>query len=233
MATRSMRKPIKILIIATILVASLIYIVLNFKSTGEKRREFVADFQKEYVIKPNPSVLENRKNNFFIELATAAEERTAFSVTYDPSYVTLDYPGGDVPPDRGVCTDVIIRSYRKLGIDLQVKVHEDMKNNFNSYPKIWNLKKPDLNIDHRRVPNLMVFFKRHGTVLPKSRNPDDYAPGDIVTWNLSGGVTHIGIVSTKKDSSNKRYKVVHNIGAGPKLEDALFKWEITGHFRYN
>lgn len=226
-----MKKIRVILIITAILTVLSIFLIINIDLPVEKRRKFVSDFRNEYISEPAPSLSENQ-NNFFVELAKAAEQRTTFSVTYDPSYVELDYPGGDVPPDKGVCTDVIIRSYRKLGIDLQVKVHEDMKNNFDVYPKIWGLKQPNPNIDHRRVPNLMVFFKRHGTVLPKSENPDDYAPGDIVTWNLFAGTTHIGIVSTMKENSNKRYKVVHNIGSGPELEDVLFNWEITGHFRY-
>jgi uncharacterized protein len=166
-------------------------------------------------------------------LSNAALELTSQQVFYDPSYFSIPYPNGDVPGDRGVCTDVIIRAYRKVGIDLQKKVHEDMKANFNLYPKNWGLKKPDTNIDHRRVPNLMVFFARHGESIPVTTRSGDYKPGDVVTWDLTNGVTHIGIVVDKKSTvDNSRYLIVHNIGAGQELEDFLFKYTITGHFRY-
>jgi uncharacterized protein YijF (DUF1287 family) len=129
------------------------------------------------------------------ELADAAQKIIDHSIIYDPSYVRIKYPMGDVPADRGVCTDVIIRAYRQLGIDLQQLVHEDMVANFDKYPQSWGLSKPDSNIDHRRVPNLMTFFKRHGEVLPITKNPKDYKPGDIVCWNLGAGILHIGIVA--------------------------------------
>jgi uncharacterized protein YijF (DUF1287 family) len=169
---------------------------------------------------------------FFEQLSQKAAELTNDRVTYDPSYFSISYPNGDVPADRGVCTDVVIRAYRKLGIDLQKEVHEDMRSNFSVYPKNWGLSKPDRNIDHRRVPNLMVFFKRFGEELPKSNNGLDYKPGDIVCWNLSGGITHIGIVSNRKVLGTDRYYVVHNIGAGQVFEDMLFKFKIIGHYRY-
>jgi uncharacterized protein len=166
-------------------------------------------------------------------LSNAALELTNQQVVYDPSYFSIAYPNGDVPSDRGVCTDVIVRAYRKVGIDLQQKVHEDMKANFNLYPKSWGLKKTDTNIDHRRVPNLMVFFARHGKSIPVSVRSSDYIPGDIVTWDLTNGVTHIGIVIDKKSPvDNGRYMIVHNIGAGQEIEDFLFKYKITGHYRY-
>jgi len=172
----------------------------------------------------------------YIELAKAAIERTKQDVRYDPAYTKIPYPMGDVPSDRGVCTDVVIRSYRALGIDLQELVHWDMKSHFNKYPKLWQLKRTDTNIDHRRVPNLQAFFKRHGTFLKVTTKPEDYKPGDIVTWNLrgaQGNLPHIGIVTTVKSSSDaKRYLIAHNIGAGPELEDVLFKFQITGHYRY-
>ena len=223
----------KILAIIIILAIVSIYFTFNANSTKEKRKKFVDAFQTEYTLKSSESSLDNGSKDFFTHLAKAAEERTYNFVIYDPSYIKLDYPGGDVPLNKGVCTDVIIRSYRKLGIDLQVKVHEDMKSNFNAYPKIWGLTNPDPNIDHRRVPNLMTFFKRHGTVLPITNNFESYKPGDVITWDLGQGITHIGIVSTKRRTDGKQYKIVHNIGAGPKLEDVLFNWKITGHFRYN
>lgn len=168
-----------------------------------------------------------------LSLSDAALELTEQHVIYDPTYFAIDYPNGDVPSDRGVCTDVVIRAYRKLGIDLQKEVHEDMKQNFNLYPKNWGLKTTDKNIDHRRVPNLMKFFERKGQVKPKSNNPDDYLPGDIVCWSLSGGMTHIGIVINQKSRDGQRYLIVHNIGGGQVIEDCLFSFHIIGHYSYS
>ena len=172
------------------------------------------------------------QQSFAWRLSGAALELTKDWVIYDPSYFKIPYPDGDVPAHKGVCTDVVIRAYRKLGIDLQKEVHEDMKANFSLYPKNWGLKTTDTNIDHRRVPNLMKFFSRKGTVKSKSTNPADYIPGDIVTWDLGKGVGHIGIVVNKKSRDGKRYLIVHNIGWGQKLEDCLFDWTITGHYSY-
>jgi uncharacterized protein YijF (DUF1287 family) len=166
------------------------------------------------------------------KLSDAALELTQQRVVYDPSYFTIPYPNGDVPEGKGVCTDVVIRAYRKLGIDLQQKVHEDIKANFSRYPNKWGLHKPDKNIDHRRVPNLQTFFTRHGKSLPITSEDKDYQPGDIVTWDLGGGVTHIGIVVNKKAADGKRNLVVHNIGNGQELSDCLFTFKITGHYQY-
>jgi len=168
---------------------------------------------------------------FFKKLSAAAIERTHHSVRYVSDYVRIPYPGGDVPKDTGVCTDEIIRAYRALGIDLQKEVHEDMVRNFDAYPHKWQ-RQPDSNIDHRRVPNLMVFFTRNGRRLPLSQLSNDYSPGDIVAWDLGGGVTHIGIVVDQRGSSG-RYMVVHNIGRGPQMEDVLFDWKVIGHYRYD
>ena len=167
-------------------------------------------------------------------LVAAALERTTHSVRYDGSYLAISYPGGDVPADLGVCTDVVIRAYRKLGIDLQQLVHEDMAENFDLYPsrQIWGLSKPDPNIDHRRVPNLQVFLERHGTELPTTGNPGSYRAGDVVTWVLPGNLPHIGIVTDRVSASSGNPMVVHNIGAGPKLEDRLFDFPLTGHYRF-
>ncbi len=172
------------------------------------------------------------QTNFYEKLADSALVLTKQKVIYDPAYRVIDYPNGDVPADKGVCTDVIIRAYRKLGIDLQKEVHEDMKTNFYKYPKNWGLSQPDKNIDHRRVPNLMAFFTRHGIVKKITDNPNNYQPGDIVCWNLDGGRTHIGIVSQKKSTDGQRNLIVHNIGGGQVLEDCLFSNKIIGHFRY-
>lgn len=175
----------------------------------------------------------NAQNKFQKQLADSAFTLTKNKVIYDPSYFRIDYPNGDVPKTKGVCTDVVIRAYRKLGIDLQKEVHEDMRSNFSKYPQNWGLKGPDKNIDHRRVPNLMVFFQRKGAELPISKIASDYLPGDIVCWNLGGAVTHIGIVSSFKSADQKRYKIIHNIGAGQVLEDCLFSYRIIGHYRYS
>jgi len=171
---------------------------------------------------------------FLEKLSAAAIERTHHAVRYDPQYVRIPYPGGDVPAGTGVCSDEVIRAYRALGIDLQKEVHEDIVANFSAYPnqRRWLLAHPDSNIDHRRVPNLMVFFSRKGSSLPTTTRAEDYQPGELVTWDLGGGVPHIGIVVDRKSAASGRYMVVHNIGAGPKMEDVLFSWKITGHYRY-
>jgi uncharacterized protein YijF (DUF1287 family) len=169
---------------------------------------------------------------FSLRLVEAARERTFHRVTYDGSYLRIDYPGGDVPANIGVCTDVVIRSYRKVGIDLQRMVHEDMRANFGLYPDKWGMKKPDTNIDHRRVPNLRTFFTRYGNKLSVTKNPDDYLPGDLVTWMVAGNLPHIGIVTDTRTLFGRRPLIVHNIGRGPVLEDILFEYPITGHYRY-
>lgn len=172
------------------------------------------------------------QNSFRQRLSDAALELTEQEVSYDPAYFTIDYPNGDIPADKGVCTDVIIRTYRKLEIDLQKEVHEDMAGNFQDYPHIWGLTKPNKNIDHRRVPNLMTYFSRHGRVKTISTDAKDYLPGDIVCWNLGGGITHIGIVVNKKSDDGERFLIVHNIGGGQVLEDCLFDFEVIGHYYF-
>ena len=167
-----------------------------------------------------------------LKLSNASISLTKDRVVYDPKYVPIAYPNGDVPAGTGVCTDVVIRAYRKLGIDLQKEVHEDMKANFRLYPKNWGMKTTDKNIDHRRVPNLMVFFGRKGTKKPMTKNATDYVPGDIVCWDLNGKQTHIGLVVNRKSGDGKRYLIVHNVGAGQVLEDCLFAWKIIGHYTY-
>lgn len=168
------------------------------------------------------------------KLVAAAVERTRHRVSYDGSYRRIAYPGGDVPDNIGVCTDVVIRAYRAgLGIDLQREVHEDMKKAFVKYPKIWGLSRPDTNIDHRRVPNLETFLARHGQALPVTDNPDDYKPGDLVTWRLNGsGLPHIGVVTDRRALFSGNPLIAHNIGWGPKLDDMLFDYPINGHYRY-
>lgn len=172
-------------------------------------------------------------SSFESKFIAAANEQTAQNIRYDGSYFSIPYPNGDIPPHLGVCTDVVIRAYRALGIDLQKLVHEDIAANFNVYPsnRIWGLTRPDTNIDHRRVPNLQTFFSRHGQTPPISKVPADYRPGDIVTWMLPGNLPHIGIVMDEV-SPRGIPLIVHNIGRGPKKEDVLFAYDITGHYRY-
>lgn len=168
---------------------------------------------------------------FTTKLAGAALDRTKQTVRYEPAYVRLDYPNGDVPADTGVCTDEVIRSYRTLGFDLQKLVHEDMKRNFSAYPKNWGLSKPDPNIDHRRVPNLKTFFKRKGSSLPVTDKPEDYLPGDLITCTVPPHLPHIAIVVPAPDGGSRPW-IVHNIGNGPQLEDRLFEFPLTGHYRW-
>ncbi len=165
-------------------------------------------------------------------LAAAAFEQVGVTLHYDPAYATLAYPGGDVPLERGVCCDVVIRALRKHGVDLQKLVHEDMAANFSKYPKTWGLKRTDKNIDHRRVPNLMRFFQRKGKTLPVTDNDADFLTGDLVTWMLPGNLPHIGIVAAEKAEGTERPLIIHNVGRGAQREDALRAWKITGHYRW-
>ncbi|HSV33407.1 MAG TPA: DUF1287 domain-containing protein [Pyrinomonadaceae bacterium] len=161
-----------------------------------------------------------------------AIEQVGKTTGYDPSYQKINYPNGDVPIETGVCSDVIVRAFRKAGIDLQKDVHEDMKKNFSTYPVRWGLSGPDTNIDHRRVPNLMTYFTRQGKSLSTGGSSDNFLPGDIVTWDLGGGTDHIGMITNVWYKPSQRYLIVHNIGGGTRMEDALFAWKITGHYRY-
>jgi uncharacterized protein YijF (DUF1287 family) len=172
-------------------------------------------------------------DDFGARLSEAALERTRHEVAYDGSYRRISYPEGDVPDAVGVCTDLVIRAYRKLGIDLQKDVHEEMKAHFETFPARWGLSGPDPNIDHRRVPNLQTLFSRKGVVLGVTDDPKDYAAGDLVTWMVDENLPHIGIVVDRRSRDGKRPLIVHNIGRGPVLEDMLFEYPITGHYRYH
>jgi len=166
-------------------------------------------------------------------LIESARKQTRITTGYTQKYYVIPYPGGDVPEETGACTDVVIRAFRNAGIDLQKEVHEDMSRSFASYPRKWDLTRPDTNIDHRRVPNLMTFFERKGRSLPVSSNPEDYLPGDVVTWDLDdNGTTHIGLVSDVKNGETGAPLIFHNIGGGARLEDRLFDWTITGRYRW-
>lgn len=173
-------------------------------------------------------------SEFNEDIVSSLIERTTHKVTYDGSYISIAYPNGDVPQNVGVCTDVVIRAYRKIGTDLQKLVHEDMSSNFLFYPskRIWGLNSTDRNIDHRRVPNLQTFLKRHGITLKISINKTDYAVGDIITWILPGNLPHIGMVIDQVNSKTGNPMIVHNIGQGPKINDMIFDYKITGHYRF-
>jgi uncharacterized protein YijF (DUF1287 family) len=164
-----------------------------------------------------------------LDLARGAEAQVGVTLVYDPAYVRLRYPGGDVPPERGVCADVVVRAFRRIGIDLQARVHDDMASHFAAYPHLWSLRQPDSNIDHRRVPNLMTYFERQGKTLPVSA---PYQPGDVVAWRLPNGLYHIGVVAQRRAPDGKHHLVVHNIGQGARTEDVLYAFEIIGHYRW-
>ena len=166
------------------------------------------------------------------QMLAGAIAQAGVTTSYDPSYVALAYPGGDVPEQTGVCSDVVVRAFRKAGIDLQKEIHEDMKAARSDYPTRWGTTSLDANIDHRRVLNLMAYFRRQGKSLPVSYSATDYQPGDIVAWDLTSGIDHIGIVTNMLSDSGDRYLIVHNIGAGTRVEDVLFDWTIKGHYRF-
>lgn len=180
------------------------------------------------VVVPTP-----RPNTPRNKVVAAGLEQTTYTISYDPAYVKLDYPNGDVPRESGVCADVIVRAFRAAGVDLQQALHEDMRAHFSAYPRKWGHRTPDRNIDHRRVANLMVFFERRGATQRASTETRDYQPGDVVAWDLGGGLLHIGLVSDAyAEADPSRPLVVHNINSGAHLEDVLFGWKIVGHYRY-
>lgn len=193
-------------------------ILLTFFTCGQKSAD---------AIEPKPVTFQDK-------LSAAAIAVIDPTIQYDPTYFSIPYPNGDVPKNKGVCTDVVIRAYRKLDIDLQKEVHEDMTKNFSLYPNIkkWGLHKTDTNIDHRRVPNLEVFFGRKGKSLPITQEASDYKTGEIVTWMIGNKFPHIGIITNKKSPDGERLMIVHNVGNGQVLEDCLFDWKIVGHFSY-
>lgn len=211
-------------------------LLLTFSFACQK--DFPTIAQKEIATFGKPTSVEkpklaNIKSPEIRKILASANEQAKTTTEYTQKYFVIAYPNGDVPKETGACTDVVIRSFRAAGIDLQKEVHEDMRGNFSKYPTKWGLSKPDTNIDHRRVPNLQTFFTRKEKSLEISDKGEDYKPGDVVSWDLDGkGMTHIGIVSNTWNEKEKRYSIIHNIGGGTKLEDRLFDWEITGHYRY-
>ena len=205
--------------------------LLSFTSCN--KQETLSDSTILISEKQEISSIEN-PNSFAEKLSNAAIQIIDKDVVYTPDYVKLKYPNGDVPAKTGVCTYVIIRAYRKLNIDLQKEVHEDMVANFTKYPNLqkWGLKTTDKNIDHRRVPNLEVFFGRKGKTLLITQNANDYKTGEIVTWMINDKLPHIGIITHLKSKDGKRNLIVHNVGNGQVLEDCLLSYTIVGHFQY-
>jgi uncharacterized protein YijF (DUF1287 family) len=205
--------------------------ILSFTSC--KKQETFSDKTVLISKKQEISPIEN-PNSFAEKLSNAAISIIDKEVVYTPDYISIKYPNGDVPAKTGVCTDVIIRAYRKLNIDLQKEVHEDMIANFTKYPNLekWGLKTTDKNIDHRRVPNLEIFFGRKGKTLPITQTPSDYKIGEIVTWMINDKLPHIGIITHLKSDDGKRNLIVHNVGGGQVLEDCLFNYKVVGHFQY-
>jgi len=213
-------------------ITMLLLLIVILSATGCQRRQQVVKrgpaIPPKAIVKPLP----DNTSPQLKQMLDGAISQAGVTTSYDPSYVKLDYPNGDVPEVTGVCSDVVVRAFRKAGIDLQKEVHEDMKTAFSEYPKKWGLAEPDSNIDHRRVLNLMTYFKRQGKSLPISYSSGDYEPGDIVSWQLGLGIDHIGIVTNMLSESEDRYLIVHNIGAGTRVEDVLLDWTITGHYRF-
>ncbi|MGI1680101.1 MAG: DUF1287 domain-containing protein [Cellvibrionaceae bacterium] len=215
-------KPKKIYIFLRFKYGLILIFILNFSAQAIPQ-----NFQE-------PISHDSADKNLPLQLVQAGIARTKLTIRYDGSYQNIDYPNGDVPSHIGVCTDVVIRAYRAVNVDLQQLVHEDMKANFSQYPSqhIWGMKSTDTNIDHRRVPNLQMFFSRVGEELSITPNQTDYLAGDLVTWLLPGNLPHIGIVSNQLDEKSKTPLIIHNIGSGPELSNMLFSYRITGHYRY-
>ena len=199
------------------------------RNTSLTKQGFIRQFSRNY----NKYVhTHSPEESFYTNLSLVAEQRTLLKVKYDGSYREIPYPNGDVEKSIGVCTDVVIRSYKQFGIDLQELIHLDMKENFFSYPKVWRKLTTDTNIDHRRVPNQMTFFQRKGLSLPISEDPTNYKPGDLVAWSFGNGLMHVGIVSTQLSKDTNTPLITHNIGRGPEISNILFNYPIIGHFRY-
>jgi uncharacterized protein len=212
--------------------AKLLLLICVLAATGCHRPARVVN--RGPAVPPNPIIrpLPDNAPPQLKQMLDGAIAQAGVTTSYDPAYVALDYPGGDVPEKTGVCSDVVVRAFRKAGIDLQKEVHEDMKAARSDYPTKWGAIGPDRNIDHRRVLNLMAYFRRRGKSLPISYSAMDYQPGDVVAWELTSGIDHIGIVTNMLSDSEDRYRIVHNIGAGTRIEDVLFAWTIKDHYRY-
>ncbi|HEU4507995.1 MAG TPA: DUF1287 domain-containing protein [Pyrinomonadaceae bacterium] len=213
-------------------IAKLLILISALMAGGCQRQPVVLNSGP--AVPPSPTIkpLPDNASPQLRQMLDGAVAQAGVTTGYDPAYVALDYPGGDVPEKTGVCSDVVVRAFRKAGIDLQKEVHEDMRAARAEYPNKWGAIPPDRNIDHRRVLNLMAYFKRQGKSLPVSDSAADYQPGDIIAWELTSGIDHIGIVTNMLSGSEDRYLIVHNIGAGTRIEDVMFAWTIKGHYRF-
>ena len=214
-------------LVVVISVLAAITYAYSFFRPASRRARWVNEFVATYRADHTAPTMDPAKCSAVLSRAKAM---VGADIRYDPAYYKLDFPGGDVPSDVGVCADVVVRSLRAVGMDLQAQLHEDMSSSFAEYPKLWSLSEPDKNIDHRRVPNLMTYFSRKFSSMPLSAEASDFAPCDIVAWDLGGGVTHIGIVSDE-GSDNSAPAMIHHIGGRPSMEYVLFSWRMIGHFR--
>lgn len=212
--------------------ARLLLVICVLAASGCQAQSHVVSSGPAVPPRPVVKPLSDNASPQLKQMLDGAIAQASVTTGYDPAYVALDYPGGDVPEKTGVCSDVVVRAFRKAGIDLQKEVHEDIKAARSEYPKRWGAIGPDRNIDHRRVLNLMTYFKRQGRSLRISSTASDYQPGDVVAWELTNGIDHIGIVTNMVSDSGDRYLIVHNIGAGTRIEDVLFAWTIKGHYRF-
>jgi uncharacterized protein len=212
---------------------TLVFVIALLASSACETRYEVHTSNPAPAVPQNPRIkpLPENASSELKQMLEGAIAQAGVTTSYDPAYVALDYPGGDVPEKTGVCSDVVVRAFRKAGVDLQKEVHEDMKSARSAYPTKWGANAPDKNIDHRRVLNLMKYFERRGKSLPISNTAADYQPGDVVAWELSNGIDHIGIVTNMLSESADQYLIVHNIGAGTRIEDVMFAWTIKGHYR--
>lgn len=213
---------------------ALAFVIALLASSACETRYEVQTLNQAPVVPQSPRIkpLPDNASPLLKQMIEGAIAQAGVTTGYDPAYVALDYPNGDVPEETGVCSDVVVRAFRKAGVDLQKEVHEDMKVARSEYPTKWGANAPDKNIDHRRVLNLMKYFERRGKSLPISNAAADYQPGDVVAWELSNGIDHIGIVTNMVSDSDDRFLIVHNIGAGTRIEDVVFAWTIKGHYRF-
>ena len=211
---------------------TLLLLICVLAASGCERQTEVGHNRQAVPTNPTAKSLPDNVSPQLRQMLDGAIAQAGVTTGYDPSYVALDYPGGDVPENTGVCSDVVVRAFRKAGIDLQKEIHEDIKAARSEYPKRWGPIGPDRNIDHRRVLNLMTYFTRQRKSLPISSSAADYQPGDIVAWELTSGIDHIGNVTNMLSDSDDRYLIVHNIGAGTRIEDVMFAWTIKGHYRF-
>lgn len=218
----------------SITILKLTFLTCMLATSGCQQQTHIVNHRAVILPTPAPTVkpLPDNASPQLKQMLEGAIAQAGVTTGYDPTYAALDYPNGDVPENTGVCSDVVVRAFRKAGVDLQKEVHEDMKAARSEYPTKWGANAPDKNIDHRRVLNLMKYFERRGKSLPISNAAADYQPGDVVAWELSNGIEHIGIVTNMVSDSDDRFLIVHNIGAGARIEDVVFAWTIKGHYRF-